>query len=291
MKKLLIVVLCLLPTSLYAQTALQNYQPGFRTIDGSQLNKMVAIVNNLQGAGTAQPATATIFNAGNGTVALPSFTFTSDVDTGLYRIGANNLGVTANGAKVLDIGTTGLGVTGVVTTTGAITATTASATALSVGRLGATTPALLVDASTATSITGIKIKSAAASGGVAVSAVGEASNGNLTIDAQGSGTISLGTVSTGNIVMGAAVTGVSSSVTGGFIAKSATAVPASAGAIAAGAPITMFSGGNKIWITSDVPAFSATKGDICINTGGSSTSTRLYINNGTTNWIAITTAS
>ena len=83
----------------------------------------------------------------------------------------------------------------------------------------------------------------------------------------------------------------SSSSTGGYTAKSGTAVPASAGAIAAGAPITMFSTGIKLWVTSDTPAFSATKGDLCINTGGSSSSTRLYINNGTTNWVAITTAS
>jgi hypothetical protein len=33
----------------YAATALTNYPPGFRTIDGSQLNKMVAVVNRLQG--------------------------------------------------------------------------------------------------------------------------------------------------------------------------------------------------------------------------------------------------
>jgi len=33
----------------YAATALDQYLPGFRTIDGSQLNKMVDIVNRLQG--------------------------------------------------------------------------------------------------------------------------------------------------------------------------------------------------------------------------------------------------
>jgi hypothetical protein len=37
------------------------------------------------------------------------------VDTGLYRIGSNNLGVSCGGTKVLDIGTTGLGVTGKLT--------------------------------------------------------------------------------------------------------------------------------------------------------------------------------
>lgn len=283
-RTLAIALLSLLPTMAIAQTRLNNYQPGPRLIDGTQLNLMVAAVNNLQGTGTAGVVTGTFFKAGNGTVALPSFTFSSDLDTGIYRIGANNIGIGVNGAKVLDIGTTGLGVTGIVN------ATTASATALAVGRLGATTPAFLVDASTATSITGVKIKSAASGNGVAISAVGE-TNVATTIDAAGSGTITLNATGTGNIIMGRAVTGVSTSNTGGFTALSGTAVPASAGALAAGAPLTMFSGGNKIWITSDTPSFSATKGDLCINTGGSSTSTRLYINNGTTNWIAITTAS
>lgn len=54
----------------------------------------------------------------NGTVAIPALNFTSDTDSGLYRIGANNLGIAANGAKVLDIGTTGLGVTGALSSSG-----------------------------------------------------------------------------------------------------------------------------------------------------------------------------
>lgn len=93
-------------------------------------------------------------------------------------------------------------------------------------------------------------------------------------------------------ITGGSISGVSTlSSTGGVVAKSGTAVPATAGAVAAGAPITMFSTGIKIWVTSDAPTHTATKGDLCINTGGSSSSTRLYINNGTTTWIAVTTAS
>jgi len=96
---------------------------------------------------------------------------------------------------------------------------------------------------------------------------------------------------TGTLASGAqTVTGTMAS-TGGVTVESTTAVPASAGAVAAGAPITMFSNGPSIYVTSDVPAFSAIKGSLCINTAGSSTSTRLYVNNGTTNWVAITTAS
>jgi hypothetical protein len=51
---------------------------------------------------------------GDGTVALPSVSFVNDTDTGMYRIGANNIGVAANGAKVLDVSTTGLGVVGTI---------------------------------------------------------------------------------------------------------------------------------------------------------------------------------
>jgi len=58
----------------------------------------------------------------DGTAAAPALNFTNDPDTGIYRIGANNIGVAANGAKVLDIATTGLGITGLAT----ISSTTAS---------------------------------------------------------------------------------------------------------------------------------------------------------------------
>jgi hypothetical protein len=62
------------------------------------------------------------FKAANGTVSAPSITFGSDLDSGLYRIGANNVGLGVNGAKVLDVSTTGLGVTGA----GSFTTTLAS---------------------------------------------------------------------------------------------------------------------------------------------------------------------
>lgn len=44
--------------------------------------------------------------SGNGTVGGPSLTFISDTDTGLYRIGANNIGLALNGVKYLDAATT-----------------------------------------------------------------------------------------------------------------------------------------------------------------------------------------
>lgn len=56
--------------------------------------------------------------AGNGSVGSPSIAFTSSTGLGLYRIGSNNAGFSANGAKVLDIATTGLGVTGTTSSSG-----------------------------------------------------------------------------------------------------------------------------------------------------------------------------
>jgi microcystin-dependent protein len=52
--------------------------------------------------------------ASSGTAAAPGLTFASDPDSGLYRIGANNVGVAVNGSKVMDVATTGLTVTGTV---------------------------------------------------------------------------------------------------------------------------------------------------------------------------------
>lgn len=47
-----------------------------------------------------------------GAVGAPSIAFTADPDTGLYWIGANQIGVACNGALVLDIPATGIDVTG-----------------------------------------------------------------------------------------------------------------------------------------------------------------------------------
>jgi microcystin-dependent protein len=60
--------------------------------------------------------------AASGTVGAPGVTFASDTDCGLYRIGGNNIGVAVNGAKVLDVATTGLAVTGTLSATTSVDA-------------------------------------------------------------------------------------------------------------------------------------------------------------------------
>jgi hypothetical protein len=71
----------------------------------------------------------------NGAVGTPSLTFGSDDDTGIYRIGANNIGVAANGAKVLDIATTGLGVTGTLGVSGVASVTNTTEVGVGSGAL------------------------------------------------------------------------------------------------------------------------------------------------------------
>jgi hypothetical protein len=201
------------------------------------------------------------------------------------------------GVSLTDLTTTGnttLGnaVTDTTSITGATTITSTSASALTVGANGATNPVLKVVASTASVATGVSVTGAAAAGGVAVAVISSGTNENLTIDAKGSGTVTIGGTSTGNIVLGRAMTGVSSSITGAFTAKSGTAVPATAGAVAAGAPIVSNSNGMTIEWTTDAPTHTRPKGSLCININGSSTSTRLYVNtDGAGTWTSITTAA
>lgn len=64
---------------------------------------------------------------------------------------------------------------------------------------------------------------------------------------------------------------------------------AHSGAVTSTSPLTV--AGVGIYVGAGVPSLSAAKGSLYLNTTGSSTATRLYVNNGTTNWVAITTAS
>ena len=98
-----------------ATTASSAASDDFMALDG--------VTNGTRKMSAANPSVTTLTTSGvitpggsvhgaNGALGNPSFAFASDQDTGLYRIGANNIGVVANGAKVLDIATTGLTVTG-----------------------------------------------------------------------------------------------------------------------------------------------------------------------------------
>lgn len=74
---------------------------------GSVNGSPVGNVTPSSGAFTTLSATGNVTVA-DGTVSVPAIAFTSDTDSGLYRIGANNIGVAVNGAKVLDVGVAGV---------------------------------------------------------------------------------------------------------------------------------------------------------------------------------------
>ncbi len=83
-----------------------------------------------------------------------------------------------------------------------------SATALTVARTG-TNYAFQVDTNTASSATGLKVTSAAAGGGLALTTISSGTDENVTFDAKGAGTISIGASSTGNVLLagGSSATG------------------------------------------------------------------------------------
>ena len=190
-------------------------------------------------------------------------------------------------------GTTTLGdastdTTGIV---GATTVTSSSASALTVGLAGATNPVLKVDASTASVATGIKVKGAAAAGGVAVSAISSGTNENLTIDAKGSGTVTIGSFSTGAIALERVTT-----VNGAFTANGASTVAAGEAVGAGGSTNCKLVIGNVanfgVFTGSGAPTVSAAKGSLYLRTDGSGVTDRAYINtNGSTTWTAITTVA
>lgn len=202
-------------------------------------------------------------------------------------------GTTFSPTNLTTTGNTTLGDSSSDTTAinGATTVTSVSASALTVGRQGATDPVLKVNASTASVATGLQIVGAAAAGGVAVSAISSGTNENLTLDAKGSGTITIAGTSTGNVTIQRGTT-----VNGTLQVNGVTQL-VSGEAVAAGgntnSRITLSSTANLgIYFGSGAPTVSAAQGSLYIRTDGSSTSTRLYVNtNGTTGWTNVTTAA
>lgn len=113
--------------------------------------------------------------------------------------------------------------------------------------------------------------------------------GTLTVT--GATTLTGAVTASSTVAATGAVTGASASVTGSVTAKSGTAVPATAGAVAAGVPISMNSNGITIECTTDAPTHARPKGSLCINLGGSSSSTRLYVaTDAAGTWTNVTTA-
>jgi hypothetical protein len=194
-----------------------------------------------------------------------------------------NMTLDAKGSGTIGIGTisTGAITLGAATgVTGALTITSASASALTVGLNGATNPVLKVNAATATVATGLAVTGAAATAGLALAVISSGTNENLTLNAKGSGTITVGGVSTGNVVLGGG---------GGIIVCPGTLT---AGGLLTNA-IQVATSGPLIYSGSGAPSISAAvKGSLYLRSDGTSTSTRAYVASDTAGtWTALTTGA
>src|ERR1700739_2152283 len=92
------------------QYSLGSVVQDFPKVQYAKITEMIDAINKI----TSGTITLTDVELGNGTVALPSLTFASDLSTGLYRIGASEIGLTLAGVKSVDFAVNLTSFTGVV---------------------------------------------------------------------------------------------------------------------------------------------------------------------------------
>lgn len=168
--------------------------PSGQVVNGVTLSTAQGTGNFLRGDGAyAAPS------AGAGDVVGPA----SATDNAVARFDTTTGKLVQNSGVLIDDSDniTGVGTlaSGSQTITGTETISSTSAAALVVGANGATNPALKVDASTASSATGIVVKSAAAAGGVSITATSSGTNETLNITSKGTGNVALNSANNGNI--------------------------------------------------------------------------------------------
>jgi hypothetical protein len=146
-------------------------------------------------AGTTNPALNVDASTGSAVTGLNVVAAASGSGVALAALGGTNESVTIDGKGTGGVKLNSVGGTGAI-------------------RLGG--------AGSGNNATGLTVTPAAAASGLAVAVVSTGTNENLTIDAKGSGTISLNVTGTGNIVLGRAATGVSLAVTAGLTSSGPT---------------------------------------------------------------------
>lgn len=150
--------------------------------------------------------------------------------------------------------------------------------------------AFSIDPSVASLSAGFKVTGAVASGTVGLSVTSSAATANLSIDAKGGGTITIAGTSSGAVTVSQAMNVTSVSGTGAFTALSSTA-------IASGSATQFMIKGSStsnfgVFFGSGIPSFGAAQGSLYMRSDGSSTATRMYVNqNGSTTWTNVVTAA
>lgn len=271
MKKLLLVAALLAP-SLALAAEIPKFPHGYISPNGDQLNKMVDTINGITGNGGA--VTSGYFSLNTGTKTGP----TPAAGTIIQAVGAN----AAATARIEIDAFGGIPV---------FTARRAD------GTKAAPTALVSTDEIGSFNFHGA-ISTTAYGPGARMSAFatenwsGTASGSKIVFSTTPNTTQTLTDALTINqdqtVTLVGGVTGTTFSGTGGLTSRSATATPAAASSVSA---LTFGSAGIGVYWGTGAPSFSSVKGSLYIQTDGSTTATRLYINNGTTAWVAITTAS
>lgn len=143
---------------------------------------ILPVANGGSGTGTAFTQGSAIFAGSGGTFSQ---------DNANYFWDATN--------HSLGLGNAVPGATFRLNVTGPELITSTSATALVVGANGTTNPALTIDGSTASSATGLRIRSQAAAGGVILDTTSSATNDDMNLRSKGTGTLNLAVTGMGVI--------------------------------------------------------------------------------------------
>jgi hypothetical protein len=156
---------------------------------------------------------------------------------------------------------------------GPVEVQSASATALTVGRLGSTTPAFTVDSSTGSQVAGLKVTGAATGGTVAVVATDSGADASVTINAKGAGTVAINGTATGAITLGAAT-----GITGNATVTSAGAASLSVGRLGATTPAFCVDSSTGTQVAGLKVTGAATAGTVAVVATDSGADTNLSIN-------------
>lgn len=160
---------------------------------------MVTKLSAINGGVSTAYATATdqLVGVRSGTTDL---LFTVGTLATLNAAPAGTLTGTNLASNVVTSSLTSLGTLTALAIAGIETITATDANALTVGQNGATNPALQVDTSTASSVTGVAIKSAASGGVATITALGSAADVGLTITSKGAGALTFNSLNFGNLI-------------------------------------------------------------------------------------------
>ena len=96
-----------------------SYTAGASTTMPEPVANAYLVWNTAGDALTTSSSSASQYLGSDGTVSAPFYSFTSDTNTGIYRVGSDNVAVAVGGSKVVDITSTGINATAIGASTAA----------------------------------------------------------------------------------------------------------------------------------------------------------------------------